>query len=759
MSAEALPQQPEAFPVEPFNEFVLKIAARCNMQPQHEFDRDPMAVIQSGCDHCYMYTHSTLWKGEPTFMEPEVYEQAARQIGKHAADHNLTDVRGIAHGGEATLVLKTHPDYFTRFAETLHRHIDPSGANLHLSIQTNGLLLDEPTIGQLMGSRFRIGLSIDGPKTANDLHRRDRKGLSTHDRVEAAAIRLHEMGANWDILGVIDPRTDPEETLEYLASLRPSSINLFPLHAHNSAPPIAHSEAMSLGEWQKRAFERYNDWSQYHTGAPKAPFAMPIYDNYLKMAFGGLSINDTAGERLTRELIVTTGGDWERLDTLKSANDGAVVTGLNIFEHSLDEVARRDPGIIARRIGFEALSPICQGCEVRDLCYAGHYSNRYDAPEEELTPESSVEAYIAAFRNPNVYCKDLKLFLGDIRAKVDAFKGEQERIKAQSVPEEEPVLVGADVLPALPEDTHIPNDVSELVGATVESEAFVSLCTAFWNAAYQEHVERYIQTYRGVVPNRDALWDMCLSTQSFPAPAIEKEYKLGWDGAPHLAMALQERNLIGRKALHAVRTLLHDKGFDDIAYSSLEKDEVPSSAETIMASKDYNDAVVHAMFYPKQEYMSDIESTIQKSGGYWLVTRNAVEQIIANRQTARGNIIPIVQGGAPIHDLPFAKDFGIDYFANVSCTGENYVIPVTPYDLPQDLLVVDTLSGDPAETIAALREAADLMPLYKNPEHLADALKAKSNTRIVPFGGAWPSQVQGTKDWQSRPSRSSADII
>lgn len=119
-------------------------------------------------------------------MESAVLEQTAFRIGEHAETHRLAHVRVIAHGGEPLLALTKDPDYYSRYAETMHRHIDQTGAKVHLYMQTNGLLLNErrgpKIIEQLKTAGFNIGLSIDGNQAANDLHRRDKAGHSTHSR-------------------------------------------------------------------------------------------------------------------------------------------------------------------------------------------------------------------------------------------------------------------------------------------------------------------------------------------------------------------------------------------------------------------------------------------------------------------------------------------------------------------------------------------------------------------------------------------------
>lgn len=722
MSPEGFSQQAEAEYAPPFDEFVLKMAIGCNMQPAHELDRDPLTTITPGCDHCYMYTHSTAWQSEPEFMEPSIIEQSLDRIAEHVEAHNLPNVRLIGHGGEPLLVLRKYPTYFTDFANAVDQRIGPTGAQSHFFVQTNGLLLSgrqgPKTIDQLMTAGFKIGLSIDGPQVANDLHRRDRAGRSTHSRVERAAQRLHEAGADWNILSVIDPRTNPEEVLEYLASLQAGSINLFPMHANNSAPPLEYPGALSLGEWQKRAFSRYNHWPHYHPDTTEPPFTMPIFDNYLRMAFGARSMNDTSGERTTQELFITSGGKYERLDTLKSADDGAVTTWLNVHEHSVD-MMRHDPGIIARRMGFSALAPECQGCEVLDLCFGGHYPNRFQATEKRLSPYSSVAEFAEAFRNPSAHCVDNKIFLGHIDGLV------------KRVPQ--PVTT----------ELQVPDDVRELTQEKTPDW--------FCDSVAGEREERKIMA--GRLANAPDLFKRCVSFQSFPAsPNADISYQLAPEDVDTTFKAVQSQRLVGRQALMAAGMIAAALHPGPIVYYGDNENRLPSFNEHVLLSEDYNDAIVNSLIMIDQPYLRDLDVWArEKSGGYWFITRAIANRIFEHKEEMQGYVIPAQLPDNEGRTTSFiGPESGVDYLASIFFRSIADPVPITACDLPGDILVVDTLPGKKSNVADVLHEAAVSLPHYNNPETLAKNFKTSGRGTITPLWGMWPSMVYGP-NWQTRP--------
>lgn len=91
-------------------------------------------------------------------------------------------------------------------------------------------------------------------------------------------------------------------------------------------------------------------------------------------------------------LVIDTDGRIERVDTMKSAYNGAADTGFNIFDHPLD-AASADSEIMSRMLGLAGLAAACRRCPVSAICGGGNYSHRF----KEGT----------GFHNPSVYCSDL----------------------------------------------------------------------------------------------------------------------------------------------------------------------------------------------------------------------------------------------------------------------------------------------------------------------------------------------------------------
>jgi len=103
--------------------------------------------------------------------------------------------------------------------------------------------------------------------------------------------------------------------------------------------------------------------------------------------------------------VVETDGAIEQTDVLKSAYPGAADTGLSVLTDPFDAMLTH-PGVVSRQIGVAALCDTCQRCRLRDVCGGGHYTHRY--------------SHDSGFRNPSVYCGDLKKLIGHVSRRFGA---------------------------------------------------------------------------------------------------------------------------------------------------------------------------------------------------------------------------------------------------------------------------------------------------------------------------------------------------
>ncbi|MET8149322.1 FxsB family cyclophane-forming radical SAM/SPASM peptide maturase [Actinoplanes sp. NPDC049668] len=362
-------------------EFVLKVHQRCNL----------------ACDYCYVYELADQsWRDRPTMMSAEIGRAAAGRIGEHAREHGLDRVSVILHGGEPLLA---GADRLARLIGDL-RGAMPDGCELSVGMQTNAVTLDEPTLARLSRERVRIGVSVDGRPEDHDLHRRFRSGLGSHAAVDRALALLGSARFRPSFAGLlctVNPAADPVATYTGLLEHAPPAIDFLLPHANWAAPPSRPpGQATPHGDWLSQVFDRWY-------GAPRQETRVRLFEEIMSLLLGGSSRSDQVGLSPVAVAVIETDGAIEQVDSLKSAYSGACDTGLNVLTDPFD-AALRHPGFVARQIGLAALSDECGACPIHRICGGGHYAHRYRPGE--------------GFRNPTVYCADMRVLIEHIRHQV-----------------------------------------------------------------------------------------------------------------------------------------------------------------------------------------------------------------------------------------------------------------------------------------------------------------------------------------------------
>lgn len=355
----------------PFRQFVLKISSRCNLS----------------CDYCYMYTMADQdWRSQPRLMAREVVVRVAQRIADHASRHGLPSAEVVLHGGEPLLA---GGDALAAIARILHAAV-PSGTDLHICLQTNGTLLDEPTLRRLADADIGVAVSLDGAPDDHDRHRRGHDGSGSYAATAAGLALLasepfRRLFAG--LLCVVDLRHAPVTTYEALLAYSPPMVDFLLPHGTWSRRPVGRdrSQRTPYGDWLVQVFDRWY-------GAPRQETKVRLFAEIMNLVLGGESSSDQVGLSPAAMLVFNVNGGIEQVDTLRAAHATGPSTAMTVFDNDLDEVLAH-PAIVARQIGALALAETCRRCPVGRVCGGGHYAHRYRRG--------------SGFRNPSVYCADL----------------------------------------------------------------------------------------------------------------------------------------------------------------------------------------------------------------------------------------------------------------------------------------------------------------------------------------------------------------
>jgi uncharacterized protein len=358
----------------PINEYVVKVASRCNL----------------ACDYCYVYTMADQsWRTRPRFPAEETAAATARRIGEHARAHGLGAVSVAFHGGEPLLAGATH------IADVVQaiRHACPAGTSVEARVQTNGVLLDEAALSVFRAHGVRVGVSVDGSRAQHDRHRRyhDDRGSWDDTRLLRANPDLFS-----GVLCVIDLANDPIEAYEALLEFGPPVVDFLLPQANWLIPPPRNGAPAPYADWLIAVFDRWY-------GAPRQETGVRLFQEIIHLLLGGQSSSDQVGLSPVAYLVVDTDGTFQQADMLKSAADGQPETGFNVFDHTVDAVLTH-PEVRARQSGVASLADACRQCTLMRICGGGNYTHRF-GPDH-------------GFGHPSVYCPDLARLISHISDRV-----------------------------------------------------------------------------------------------------------------------------------------------------------------------------------------------------------------------------------------------------------------------------------------------------------------------------------------------------
>ena len=293
-------------------------------------------------------------------MSPETAERLLTQ-GYALAEPGGT-VSFAFQGGEPTLA---GLDFFQRFVRRA-KALCPPGVRTQFSLQTNGLLLDEPWAVFLKENGFLVGLSLDGYGELHDLYRTDAAGRGSFAPARRAARLLQKHGVAVNALCVVTAQCarHPERAYSALKGLGFGFLQFIPC-----LDPLGEArggEAFSLtpaayGGFLCRLFDLwFRDWQSGHYHSVR------LFDDYVNMLLGGpASTCATCGSCGSYFVAEGDGGiypcDFYALDGWKL---GDLATG------SLADMAAGE-----RAAAFLAESrekpAACRDCRWRPLCNGG----------------------------------------------------------------------------------------------------------------------------------------------------------------------------------------------------------------------------------------------------------------------------------------------------------------------------------------------------------------------------------------------------
>lgn len=359
--------------------FLIKVTARCNLN----------------CDYCYVFNHADQsWKKMPSLLSAENRQLLAKRIGDYTREANLEQCLILFHGGEPLLV---GVERLVEIAHSIKKEVAPS-TKLYFSMQTNGTLLNKEILDILEKEDIGVSLSLDGPKTANDLHRLNHQGSSTFQKTFKAYQLLKNYPKTFTgVIGVIDPRVSPREVLSFFAELDPPQLDFLLPDANYLTPPVFRDKNPNIYvDW---LIEAFNLWYDEHP-----ELNIRYFEGLLGSIAGLPSQTDAFGLGDVSLLTVETDGYYHDLDVLKITEEGYSSLGMHLKDSSVLN-AVSSPKISAHRqcLSFDGLSDTCKACPEVQVCGGGALPHRYSEN---------------GFKNPTIYCREMLSLISHARRRL-----------------------------------------------------------------------------------------------------------------------------------------------------------------------------------------------------------------------------------------------------------------------------------------------------------------------------------------------------
>ncbi|EJF90361.1 radical SAM protein [Bartonella tamiae] len=351
-------------------EIILKLTERCNLN----------------CTYCYVFNKGDY---DETSSQALISDNSVNDVIDFVLNaiesYELKLVRIIFHGGEPLLYPKKKFDNLCNSLKALES-VDTS---ITLSLQTNGVLIDETWVEIFSRHDVTVGISLDGNKEMNDQYRLDKKGRSSYER-SIKGLRLLQESYNQNkfshspsILMVANCENDIDTLYDHVFNnLGVSSFDIL-LPDDNYLDESRPSDDL-MGKYFTRLLDLYlNDERDVFIRL----FDAPIYIlNSNSMDFLGFSARV---HKMMVSLTINTDGLLYVNDVLKPTGAYLASAIGNIKDFKLEDfMASQQYKMYIS--ATEYVPSECQDCIWRNPCSGGALQNRYSKEN--------------GFSNKTIYC-------------------------------------------------------------------------------------------------------------------------------------------------------------------------------------------------------------------------------------------------------------------------------------------------------------------------------------------------------------------
>lgn len=391
----------------------------------HVLAKPSGATCNLACSYCFFLDKELLYPGSKFRMTEETLEAYIRQL---IETHRSNQVTVAWQGGEPTLM---GVDFYRKAIQFQEKYRRP-GMIFENTMQTNGTLLNDEWCQFLKENNFLIGLSLDGPRELHDMHRVDKGGAPTFDRVMRGLRFLQKYGVEYNILVTVNRVTGdhPKEIYRFLRDevgtswiqfipvierVNPDGLNLIQVGDHVSHRSVRPEQ---FGRFLIQVFDEwiYNDVGRIFVQTFEAALR-----NWMRLPTSGMCVFEkTCGYGLALE----HNGDLYSCDHFVEPE---YLLG-NIKEEHMLKMVGSDRQHKFGQDKFDTLSKYCLQCPVLFACNGECPKNRFiETPDGESGLNYLCAGYKAFFQRADEPMKLMAMLMNSGRPAPDVMQILNER--------------------------------------------------------------------------------------------------------------------------------------------------------------------------------------------------------------------------------------------------------------------------------------------------------------------------------------------
>ncbi|MFC1478670.1 radical SAM protein [Candidatus Margulisiibacteriota bacterium] len=353
----------------PAQEYIFKLLPACNIN----------------CTYCYQNNYNKKRKNTAnSIMSPEKFETCLQAACENSFNNGLESISVNLQGGEPLLAGIPR---FRKYLQTCRKLEKEYQKKINISIQTNGILLNEDWCDLLMEMNCSVGVSFDGPPEVNDLYRKtiDNKGVSKQ------IIKGIQMALRYELsvgtISVINPGIKGNEVYHFIKGLGIKKMHfLFTAQnwIFNFFP--SNPDCTIIADYLLSVFHEWGNDSD-------SKIQIPMLSNIIKAC---------AGAVVSGSSLINTPGEW-----IVFSHDGYIESGdcYGICENRkiMDDnpynaiKAQEQTSLYIMQKNGDIIPDKCCNCEFACICKGGSLPFRYSREN--------------GYNNPSYYCEDIKKIL------------------------------------------------------------------------------------------------------------------------------------------------------------------------------------------------------------------------------------------------------------------------------------------------------------------------------------------------------------